>query len=337
MKILFDHTEDAERGAFTHALDNDHTLVFLDTPVYDAHEIAQHGDAEVLCVFVQSRVKRDIIDALPNLKLIACRSMGYDHVDVAYAKQKGISVVHVPAYGVRTVAEFTFALILALSRKAYAAYDRLREQGSTDVKHFEGFDLAGKTIGVIGTGNIGKNVARIAKGFAMQVLLCDVHQDDAFANEIGCSYCSKEDLVAQSDIVTVHVPYMPATHHLINETLFAQFKQGSYLINTARGGVVDTKALIVALTSGRLAGAGLDVVEGERALFDELSLLSDEHHDINEFQQLVAAHALVDAPNVILTPHIAFNTREAKREITDTTVANVVAFLHASPQHLVYV
>lgn len=335
MKILFDHTEDAERDVFNHALGGQHQLVFLDTPVCDAHEVAQHTDAEVLCVFVQSRVTKEVMDAMPNLTLVACRSMGYDHIDVAYAKQKGITVVNVPTYGVRTVAEFAFALILALSRKAYAAYDRLREEGTTDVKHFEGFDLAGKTIGIIGTGNIGKNVARIAQGFGMRILLSDVRPDAVFATEVHGTYVSNEDLVAQSDIVTVHVPYMPATHHLINEALFAHFKQGSYLINTARGGVVDTKALIAALNSGRLAGAGLDVVEGERALFDELSLLNDDHHDINEFQQLVAAHTLVDAPNVILTPHIAFNTREAKREITDTTVANIAAFLDSTPQHTV--
>lgn len=335
MKILFDHTEAQERDAFTHALGNAHQLIFLDTPVCDAHEVGGHTDTQVLCVFVQSRIGKDVIDALPDLQLIACRSMGYDHVDVAYAKQKGITVVNVPTYGVRTVAEFAFALILALSRKAYAAYDRLREEGTTDVKHFEGFDLSGKTIGIIGTGNIGKNTARIAKGFGMQVLLSDVRADEVFAQEVGGTYVTNEQLVAQSDIISVHVPYVPATHHLVNEQLFKQFKRGSYLINTARGAVVDTKALIMALKSGLIAGAGLDVVEGEHELMDELSLLTDEHHDINEFQQLVMAHALVDMPNVILTPHIAFNTREAKREITDTTVANIQAFLHHSSQHTV--
>jgi D-lactate dehydrogenase len=335
VKILFDHTEAEERDTFTHALGSDHNIVFLETPICDAHEVGEHPDAQVLCVFVQSRIGKDVIDAMPNLQLIACRSMGYDHVDTAYAKQKGIVVVNVPAYGVRTVAEFAFALILALSRKAYAAYDRLREEGTTDVKHFEGFDLAGKTIGIIGTGNIGKNTARIANGFGMQILLADVRPDDAFAREVGGTYVTNEQLVAQSDIVSVHVPYLPATHHLINEQLLGQFKHGSYLINTARGAVVDTKALIAALKSGALAGAGLDVVEGEHELMDELSLLTDEHHDINEFQQLVMAHALVDMPNVVLTPHIAFNTREAKQEITDTTIQNITSCLAHNPQHTV--
>lgn len=335
VKILFDHTEPEDKALLMERLSG-HELVFLDTPITEVDDVAQHADADVLSVFVQSRVTREVIDALPQLKLITCRSMGFDHVHSGVT-ERGITVVHVPAYGVRTVAEFAFALILALSRKAYAAYDRLREEGTTDVKHFEGFDLAGKTIGIIGTGNIGKNTARIARGFAMRVLLSDVHPDESFAQEVGGAYVSNEQLVSESDVVSIHVPYMKATHHLVNEALLKQFKKGSYFINTARGGVVDTQALVTALKDGTLAGAGLDVVEGERELMDELSLLGDDHHDVNEFKELILAHALVDMPQVILTPHIAFNTREAKKEIAEVTAENINAFVAGSPLRVVSV
>lgn len=332
MRIVFDQVEPEARAVFEAALTG-HELVFLDTAADKATPDVLR-DAEVLSIFVSSRTTAEMLANMPKLKLIVARSMGYDHIDVAAAQGKGIAVSTVPTYGVRTVAEFAFALILALSRKAYAAYDRLKQEGTTDVKHFEGFDLAGKTIGIVGTGNIGKNMVKIAKGFDMKVIASDARQDDAFAKEQGFEYKPLEALVAESDIVSLHVPYLPATHHLINAEILAKFKKGSYLINTARGAVVDTKALVLALKSEQLGGAGLDVVEGERTLFDELSLLSDEHQDINEFQQLVAAHMLLDMPNVVLTPHIAFNSKEAKKEINEVAAKNIMSFIAGTPQNI---
>ncbi len=332
MKIVFDAVEKDARELFERELAGNE-LVFVDAPTPEALRGA--SDADIVSVFVSSPLTRAHLEALPSLKLVAARSTGYDHIDMTCAKERGVAVATVPTYGARTVAEYAFALMLALSRKAYAAYDRLRTEGTTDVKDYEGFDLAGKIIGVVGTGNIGKNVARIAKGFAMDIRLYDVHADDAFAAEVGARYCPLEELVASCDIVTIHVPYLPVTHHLFNEQLLSQCKQGSFLINTSRGAVVDTQALVRALKEGRLAGAGLDVIEGERELLDETALLSDEHHDIKEFQALVAAHAILDMPNVILTPHIAFNTKEAKREINETTCENIKAFIAGAPAHLV--
>lgn len=333
MKIVFDPLEPAARELFEKELVG-HELVFLDAITPES--LTSVSDADVISVFVSSPLSREHLAALPSLKLIAARSTGYDHIDVAYAKERGIEVATVPTYGTRTVAEYAFALMLALSRKAYAAYDRLRTEGTTDVKDYEGFDLAGKTLGVVGTGNIGKNVVRIAKGFAMRVMLFDVRPDEQFAREVECTYVPLERLVAESDIITLHVPYLPATHHLVNADLLSTCKPGSLLINTSRGAVVDTQALVHALTHGPLGGAGLDVIEGERELLDETALLSDEHHDIQEFQTLVAAHALLDmGDRVILTPHIAFNTREAKREITMTTIGTIKAFASGTSPHTV--
>jgi D-lactate dehydrogenase len=335
MQIIFDEVEPEARAHFERELAG-HTLTFLDVPLAQA-KFDDLKNAEALSVFVSSPVTPAIIGALPALKFITARSMGYDHIDLTAAKGRGISVANVPVYGSNTVAEFAFALILALSRKAYAAYDRLRSEGTTDVKDFEGFNLAGKTIGVIGTGNIGKNVARIARGFGMKISAFDMRPDEKLVLETGCAYKSLEDVVAESDIITIHVPYFPSTHHLIDARILALCKKGSFLINTARGAIIDTRALVDAVKSGQLAGVGLDVVEGEHALLDELSLLTNEHQDINEFQQLVAAHALLGMPQVIMTPHIAFNTKEAKHEITEITAKNILAFVSGTPQNVVKV
>ncbi len=332
MKIIFDAVDTETRATLEKEL-SEHQLAFPVSPLSES--ITSYADAEVLSVFVSTPVTAEYIQALPKLKHIAARSTGYDHIDLEAAKARGITVSNVPVYGARTVAEFTFALILGLSRKAYAAADRLRREGTTDVKDYEGFDLAGKTIGIVGTGNIGKNVARIASGLAMRIVAFDPRPDTAFAETTNCTYLSLEELVAQSDIVTLHVPHLPSTHHLIDAALLAKFKRGSFLINTSRGAIVDTPALIRALKAGSLAGAGLDVIEGERELLDEASLLSDDRHDIKEFQALVAAHMLVDMPQVIVTPHIAFNTKEAKREILMTTCENIKAFAARAPINIV--
>lgn len=331
MKITFDAVEKEERQALEQSLAG-HQLMFLDRAL-ERDEVV--GDSDILSVFVSSPVTAKTMDAMPSLKCIATRSTGFDHIQTAVAKERDITVSTVPSYGTRTVAEFAFALILALSRKAYAAYDELRDKGTTDFKRYEGFDLAGKTIGIIGTGKIGKNAARIARGFDMRVLLSDMHPDDVFAKDIGAVYASVEEVVSNSDIVSLHVPYMKETHHLVNATLLQKFKRGSYLVNTARGGIIDTLALAQALRNGQIAGAGLDVLEGEKELLDEMSLLSDVHNDINEFRTLVAAHALVDMPNVVVTPHIAFNTREAKREIIETTIQNILGYARGVPVNVV--
>lgn len=332
MHIVFDTMEAAERALYEAAFTG-HQLTFLDSAITEDTVVPE--DTEILSIFIASKVPESLLAKLPQLKYITTRSMGYDHIDVKAARARGIVVASVPSYGVRTVAEFTFALILALSRRVYDAYDRLRSEGTTDVQDFEGFDLAGQTIGIVGTGNIGRNVGRIAKGFGMHVVLYDPHHNHAFAQEIGAHYVELDELVMNSGIVSLHVPYMPATHHLVNEALLAKFKPGAYLINTARGGIVDTKALVLALKEGRLGGAGLDVVEGERDLLDETSLLTNEHHDVNQFQALVAAHELLRMPNVILTPHIAFNTKNAKREIVDVTVCNIKDFIDGKPQNVI--
>jgi D-lactate dehydrogenase len=324
MKIVYCAPYEGERDLAEAALEG-HEVIFTDQPVRT--EIPEEGrDAEAVSVFVDSVVTKEMIDSMPNLKVIALRSTGFDHVDYAYAKEKGITVSYVPHYGSQTVAEYAFALMLALSRKAYAAYDALRSDGSRDVKKYEGFDLKGKTLGVVGTGAIGRHSVSIAQGFGMNVIAFDLYPNEEYAAESGIVYKgSIQEVLAEADLVTLHVPSSPENHHMINAESLAGAKKGIYVINTARGDLVDTVALTQAIVSGQVAGAGLDVYEGEKFIVDEMELLApDTTIPEDAWKAFAAEHALLDMPNVIVTPHVAFNSREAKKEITDTTAENIL-------------
>ncbi len=330
MKIAYITPYEGEKEIVTNLLTG-HEVVFYDGAI-DSEVPAEMVDADVISLFVNSKMTKEMIDSMPNLKVIALRSMGFDHVPVAYAKEKGIKVGYVPRYGAQTVAEHAFTLLLSLSRKVPEMYDLLRREGNIDIAAHEGFDLCGKTMGVLGTGNIGKRSCEIAKGFRMNVLGFDLYPDEQFAKELGITYKSMEEVLAESDIITLHVPATAENHHLLNAESLAKMKPGAYIINTARGTLIDTVALLNALKSGHIAGAGLDVFEGEEYLKDEMKLLDPEAKaDINVFKAFVAEHELLDMPNVVMTPHMAFNTKEAKLEITETTVENIVKGLEGEP------
>ncbi len=228
---------------------------------------------DAIAIFIYSQITKRILDQLPNLKLITTMSTGYDHIDLEECKKRGITVCNVPTYGENTVAEHTFALILTLSRKIIESVNRTR-RGDFSLKGLRGFDLKGKTIGIVGCGNIGRHVARIAKGFKMKILVYDVCKDMKFAKQIGFKYVDLNILLKKSDIITLHVPLLPATKHMINKDNIKLIKKGAILINTARGGVVDTTALIKALDKGILSAAALDVLEEEELIKEEKQLLS---------------------------------------------------------------
>ena len=291
-------------------------------------------ETEALCTFIESHIGGAEMDRFPALKLIATRSTGFDHIDLAAAKERGISVANVPFYGENTVAEFTFALLLALSRRVIDADERVRE-GDFSPKGLRGFDLAGKTLGVVGCGHIGMHVIRMANGFGMKVLGFEVHPDPARAAEFNFTYASLPELLAESDIITLHVPYNEHTHHLINSENIAGIKKGAYLINTARGAVVETDALVSALKAGTLAGAALDVLEEEGDMNDEAALLTAEHPNAAAIKIALENHYLIEHPRVIVTPHTAFNTTEAVERILSTTIENIAGFAAGTPVHIV--
>ncbi|MFZ2150156.1 MAG: NAD(P)-dependent oxidoreductase [Minisyncoccia bacterium] len=316
MKIaFFEVTEEDKRtlsGSFGEA------QVSFFSEKLDENNTEKAKDADVICIFVTSTLNQSVIDALPNLKLIATRTTGFNHIDCEYAKTKGIQVASVPAYGSRTVAEFAFALILTLSRKVREAASAMKENGDFSIpKSAQGFDLDGKTLGVIGTGKIGKNVIQIARGFNMNVVACDSFPDLEFAAKNNILYKTFEEVLSQSDIVTIHAPYTKENHHLINKNNISLFKKGAYLINTARGELLETGALAFALEKGIIAGAGLDVLEEEKGFKKGDSI------------------PLIEMPNVIMTPHTAFNTTEAKQRIVQTTIENINGFMAGASVNLV--
>lgn len=332
MKIAIYEVEPWEQATFE-SLQDEHELSFVESPLR-ADTVDEHTDAGAISTFIYSRLSADVLRQFPNLRLIATRSTGYDHVDLDYCREHGITVCNVPTYGDHTVAEHVFGLILTISHNLLEAIDRTRK-GDFSMRGLRGFDLLGKTIGVIGTGAIGLQVIRIARGFDMDVLAYDVAANDELAQTLGFRYGSFDDVLAESDIITLHVPSTPQTHHLISHDEFARMKQGVVLINTARGGIVNTTALLEALAEGRVAAAGLDVLSEEPAIREEAELLRSEFRRQHDMEALLADHLLLRQRNVFITPHSAFNTREAVRRILETTRANLAAFVHGTQQNTV--
>jgi D-lactate dehydrogenase len=327
MKIIFFEVPKGEQSTFIQAFPGAEVSFYEEKLSED--NVSLIKDAEVVSVFVNSEVDKNIIDLLPNLKFIATRSTGFDHIDCEYAKTKGVSVSNVPAYGSYAVAEFAFGLLLNLSRKINQANNHLCEGADFNIFSLQGFDLRGKTIGVIGTGKIGKNSIRIAKGFSMNILAYDLHPDMAFAQELGFEYKTLPEVLAESDVITLHAPYFKENHHMINKENISIMKKGVYLINTARGELIDTDALIWGLKEGIIAGAGLDVLEGERELKEEIEIVScpDKAERVKDYKTLLEDRVLIDMPNVIVTPHVAFYSKEAEGEIVKGTIDNINGFI----------
>jgi D-lactate dehydrogenase len=309
-----------------------HEVTYAEATAQDA---SSGMDAEVMSVFVNSRIDASVLERFPSLKLIATRSTGFDHIDIAACQKRGVVVCNVPSYGERTVAEYAFALLLMLTRKTYQAARRVREEGKFHTDGLTGFDLADKTIGIIGTGHIGCHAIQIANGFGMHVLAYDPFPKPDLEKTCSMKYVSLDELLAQSDVITLHAPYMPATHHLLNVKNMQTIKPGALLINTARGALVETAALVEALHSGRLAGAGLDVLEEEGYVGEEWKLLTSGSPKAEQMATILADHQLMALPNVIITPHNAFNTTEAIERILEITTQNITSFAQGAPQNTV--
>lgn len=322
MKIAFLELHDWEAKFLRERIDASHEMVTTLAP-----------DVEVVSPFIYSKLTAETLAKLPKLQLVTTRSTGFDHIDVAECAKRGITVCNVPFYGENTVAEHTFALILALSRKVHEAFVRVRA-GNFSLDGLRGFDLKDKTIGVVGAGHIGLHVIRIARGFGMKVLAFDVQQDHFMAEVLGFEYAELDALLSRSDIISLHAPYNKHTHHLINPGNISKIKRGAVLINTSRGGLVDTEALLKALEDGTLAGAGLDVLEGEETVLEESALLGDKSNP-ELLRRAIQNHLILKKPNVVFTPHNAFNSQEALERILDTTAGNIAAFAAGTPKNVV--
>jgi len=294
-------------------------------------------DVAVVSTFIKSRLGKEELEKLPALRFVTTRSTGYDHLDIAAARARDIPVANVPTYGENTVAEHTFALILSLSRNLRKAYFKTRDNDFS-IQGLMGFDLKGKTLGVIGTGHIGLHVIHMAKGFGLDVLAFDVKKNHFLSEVLGFRYVPLDELLSQSDILSLHVPYLPATHHLINGKNIGKIKRGAILINTARGALVETAALVKALDDGILSGAGLDVLEGEELLLEEKRLLASTEADQAAWEKLqitLKNHILLHRDNVIYTHHMAFYSKEAVIRILDTTLRSIQSFIEGKPENVV--
>ena len=333
MKTIFFEIEDWEADYMRQSLSG-HELIFTKEKL-DKDHLPPAKDVEAISVFTKSKIDVATIAALPNLKLIATRTTGYDHIDIAEAVKRGITVSSVPSYGENTVAEFAMGLLLCISRRIFKSYDRIRETGSFSLEGLQGFDLKGKTVGVVGTGRIGRHLIKMAKGFDMNIIAYDAFPNEALSAELGFRYVSFEELLSISDVMSFHVPDLPSTRHMINMENINLIKRGAILINTARGTVVETSALVKALNDGILGGAGIDVLEEETPIRDEKEFLLTGRTDEHNLKTILENHLLIDMENVIITPHNAFNTKEALARILQTTSENIVNFTAGAATNVV--
>ena len=271
--------------------------------------------AEVISTFITTSFPKEVLSQLPDLKLLCTRSVGFDHIDVVYAKEKGIVVTNVPDYGSHVIAEHAFALLLGTLRHITIGSERVRK-GVFDYHGLRGMALRDKTLGIVGTGKIGKKVAEIAHGFGMRILAQDVYQSAEIVEKFGVKYVERDELFSQSDIITLHTPALPETRHMINAETIAKMKDGVIIVNTARGSLIDSKALLSALNSGKVAYALLDVLEHESSVAEDKELV---HH----------AH-------VVTTPHIAFYADDSINTMYDDCFESIEQWMRGEkPVHTV--
>jgi len=311
----------------------EHDLLFIDGHLNEDN-VSQVKDCDVISIFIYSAIREELLSKMPNLKLITTMSTGFDHINLDACKKRNITVCNVPSYGENTVAEYAMGLLLSISRKLPQSIERVK-RNDLSLEGLRGFDLKGKTIGIIGTGRIGEHMIRICKGFDMNIIAFDPYPKPDFEKKYGMKYVDLNYLLANSDIISLHAPYNQSTHHLINKNNINLVKRGCVLINTARGGLIETEALLQALNDGIISAAGLDVLEGEETVKEERQLLSKIFRNEIDIKIAYADKVLVDMPNVFVTPHNAFNSTEALTRILDTTIENIRKFISGAPVNTV--
>ena len=337
MSIYFVETETSEQEFFEREL-ADHDPSFVGT----LDEVG--GDAEIVSVFLTNTVDAAFVAAHPQLKMICTRSNSTDHLDAAALRERGVAVCNIGNYSETSVAEHTFALILALSRRLREVMASANAPTRFSYEETRGFDLCGRTIGIIGMGHIGQRVATLAHAFQMKVIAHDVETPEDVARTLQFEFVTLDELLARADVITLHATLSSRTFHILNREAFARCKPGAIVINTARGALIDTAALRDALDSGAIGGAGLDVLQDERVLRDTAAhiiaddiirhlrsdALASEAHDaerVRELEALMLADAVLQRKNVVFTPHVAFNSEEAVARRNQSTVENIAAFL----------
>ncbi len=318
MKIAVFGTQFYERDFFnTYNIGNKHELVFFEESLNSETTHLAKG-FEAVCVFVTDKIDKNCIEKLAklNVKLIDLRSAGYNNVDIDSANVNNIKVLRVPAYSPQAVAEHAIALILTLNRKTHKAYNQVRENNFS-LQHLMGFNLYGKTIGVVGTGKIGRAFCTIMLGFGCKIIAFDIKENENLRQK-GVRYKTFDELLSESDIISIHCPLTPKTNHLFDKKVFNKIKKNAMIINTGRGGIINTEDAIDALKSKKIGYLGIDVYEKENDLFFKDQSQSIIQDDV--FERLLSFH------NVLITPHQAFYTQEAVTEIAKITIKNFTDF-----------
>jgi len=322
MKVAFFSTKGYDRQYFEPANGGRHEIHFLEPTLNEDTQVLA-CDMDCICLFVNDKLDASLIRSVAEkgVGLIALRCAGFNNIDIEAAIDAGMKIVRVPAYSPHAVAEHAVSLIMTLNRKTHKAYNRVRE-GNFSLDRLTGFDMYGRTVGVIGTGQIGRVFAEIMQGFGCKVLAYDLYKNEAL-EQSGVEYVSIEELLPQCDIVSLHTPLTPDTHHLINEQTLKIMKSGAMLINTSRGALVNTHAAIDALKSRKLGYLGIDVYEQEDQLF-----FRDLSEQVIEDDIIVR---LMTFPNVLITAHQAFFTENALQQIAETTIQNISDFEQGKP------
>ncbi len=321
--LMFDFRE-SEKSYFEQNDLRDFDIEFIKEPLNGLSRLneKQLNETDVISVFITSDLTEDVIKQFKNLRIIATRSTGYNHIDLKYCTQNNIAVFNVEDYGATSVAQYTFMLIFALVRKLIPAYIDV-QKNLIEHQSYEGRNLGELSIGIVGCGAIGASVAKIAHFFGMKVYACSYEINREIAG--FTNYCEMEELLKKSDIITLHLPLTSTTHHIINDETIRKMKKGVYIVNTARGELVDIIALYNNIISGQIGGAALDVIECDKVAMNDSPILTEDNCTIC-LTEALAAQKLLGMQNVIITPHIAYNTKESVEKLLSTTFNNIRDF-----------
>lgn len=335
-KIVYFDVQEDEVDFITETNEGKYEYILTPDSLNDLQPLSfEYKDADIISLFTTSRVSAEMIAQFEKLKLIALRSVGFNHIDIDYCKDNGIAVENTPNYGNKSVAEFAFALLLDVCRKVTRSYLEYKVQ-AVNPQNLLGQELGGKTVGIVGLGAIGSEFTRLAYGFDMEILGVDKAPKLELSEKYGVKFVDFDTMLELSDFISIHAPLTKSTYHLFDEESFKKMKRSAILVNTARGELINTGDLYNALNKKEIAGAGLDVLESEETIAD-----SDYLADINRLNECVLKQTLLNTrlqqfPNVVITPHIAYNTKEAILRILETTFANIEAFEQGKIQNSVY-
>ncbi len=324
--IFYDITE-YEQNFFEKELIDEYNFSFKKSSLSPDIELSNmEENAQIISVFTNSRITAEVLSKFKKLKLILCRSVGYSHIDTQYCEENGIFVVNTPHYGDYTVAEFSFGILLNLIRKiCYSVYALKNGEVYPETL---GMELFNKTIGIVGTGSIGEKSIKIAKGFSMNVICYDIFKNIEIEEKYNIKYVSLENLCKLSDILMLHAPLTTTSYHMIDRKMISLMKDNSIIVNTARGELIDTEALYDALLDGKIKGAALDVLEFEDVISNKRPA---ENINLKNLRTSLINTKLLNLPNVIVTPHIAYDTKEAVDRILNITLENLNQYSQNEP------